>query len=582
MDHVVANEKVASSSALTNIFENFSWPAIEEKIRALFAALSALSTRRKIILAGTLLCVIAIVGYGWSTLALSQYKVLFSNLSDRDAGKITQSLTQLNVPYHLSDLPGAILVPAESVHEVRLKLAAQGLPRGSYIGFELMDAEKFGISQFAEQVNYQRALEGELARTIRSLQQVLDVRVHIAIPKASVFLSQQRAPTASVVVHLRGVLDAQQIKGIQHLVASSVPNLRPDNVSILDAQGSLLSADVNDPLKKINDQHIAYTHRLEEDYIKRIYRILEPITGAGNVRAEITADIDFSQQEEVSEEYSPNTESTKKAIRSEQLSLSGARGAAGGVPGVAGNTPSTLTETATAGSAGASTAAGHEQRASMTNYAVNKKIFRKHDNAYAVQRLTIAVIINDHSQVDKDGKVSIKPWEKTDLEKFDTLVKSSVGFRTDRGDSIQIINQNFQGAEIKKTTFLEYITDFFSVPGHFDLLKNMLFSFLFLGGGFYLIFLLLGPYLKELGNKIFQATTDSDETTLHTVPEVPKEDGSTDPKKELSSLDEFEQLLEQGGEQSYTNLINFMQKLAAENPEMLQHLIRQWLEDHKS
>src|SRR6188768_3412210 len=263
--------------------------------------LAQMSSQQKMGLMLAVSAIVALLAGGWMWTQAPEYKVLFSNISDRDGGAIIASLQQLNVPYKFADGGGAILVPANQVHDVRLKLAAQGLPKGGLVGFELMENQKFGTSQFLEQVNFQRALEGELARSIQALSAVSSARVHLAIPKQSVFVREQQKPSASVLLnlHLGRSLEPQQVNAIIHLVSSSVPNLPVKNVTVVDQHGELLSKiDESGANTGLDPGQLKYVQALEQSYIKRIEAILGPIVGQENVRAQVAADIDFSQSEQ--------------------------------------------------------------------------------------------------------------------------------------------------------------------------------------------------------------------------------------------------------------------------------------------
>ena len=249
------------------------------------------------------------------------YKVLFSNLSDKDGGAIVAQLTTLNVPYQYAEGGGAILIPADRVHDVRLKLATQGLPKGSVTGFELMETSRFGITQFQERLNFQRGLEGELTRSIQALASVQNARVHLALPNQNGFFREQQKPSASVLVtlHPGRFLDRAQIAGIVHLVASSVPELQPSAVSILDDTGKLLSQSPDGSGNAVDVQKLMYTQQIEQQYTRRILDILEPVVGKDNVRAQVTAEMDFSQTESTSEQHRPNQGADTGAIRSQQV-----------------------------------------------------------------------------------------------------------------------------------------------------------------------------------------------------------------------------------------------------------------------
>ncbi|WP_340520051.1 flagellar basal-body MS-ring/collar protein FliF, partial [Cupriavidus necator] len=292
-----------------------------------------------LMLAGAALAAAIAVGVLWSR--SPDYKVLYSNLSERDGGAVLQSLQQMNVPYKFAEGGGAVMVPAEKVHEIRLRLASQGLPKSGTAGMELMDNQKFGISQFAEQVNYQRGLEGELARSIESIAAVQSARVHLAIPKPTLFVRERQKPTASIVLQLYPgrAIDEGQVAAISHLVSSSVPELTPKSISIVDQHGNLLSNTGNE--RMLDATQLKYVQALEQNYLKRIEAILTPIVGKDNVRAQVTADVDFSIVEHTDESYKPNQDPTRSAIRSQQTSESTQQGATppGGVPGALSNQP---------------------------------------------------------------------------------------------------------------------------------------------------------------------------------------------------------------------------------------------------
>ena len=296
------------------------------------------------------------------------YKVLFSNLSDKDGGAIVAQLSQMNVPYKHADGGGAILIPAERVHDVRLRLATQGLPRGSVTGFELMETNRFGMTQFQERLNFQRGLEGELTRSIQALSSVQGARVHLALPNQNGFFREQQKPSASVLVSLHPgrILDRAQLAGIVHLVASSVPELAPSAVSVLDDTGKLLSQSPDAAGEDgINAQQLLYVQQIEQQYARRIMEILEPVVGRNNVKAQVSAELDFSRTESTSEQFRPNQTPDSGAIRSQQvLESSGtANKTATGVPGAVANQPPAPSAAPVNGANPAPTAGGRKRRA---------------------------------------------------------------------------------------------------------------------------------------------------------------------------------------------------------------------------
>src|ERR1035437_5993720 len=306
-------------------------------------AVTRLSNQQKILLMVAIAVVIALVVAGNTWIKQADYRILFSNISERDGGAVIAALEQRNVPYKFSDSGSAILVPSSRVHDVRLRLATQGLPKGGGVGFELMENQKFGISQFAEQVNYQRGLEGELARTIQSIGAVQAARVHLAIPKPTVFVREELKPSASVLLNLYAgrLLDPGQIAGIQNLVSASVPNLSASSVTLIDQNGTMLSQLKSALMDAgLDPSQIKYVQEIEASAIKRIDDILSPIVGQGNDRVQVAADVDFSQNEQTAETHRPNTTPPDIAIRSQQTSESAsATPSALGVPGALSNQP---------------------------------------------------------------------------------------------------------------------------------------------------------------------------------------------------------------------------------------------------
>ncbi|ETT00795.1 MULTISPECIES: flagellar basal-body MS-ring/collar protein FliF [Providencia] len=382
------------------------------------------------------------------------YRVLLSNLSAKDGGDIVGQLTQMNVPYQIADNGSAILVPADKVHELRLKLAQSGLPKGGNTGFELLDKEQFGISQFSEQINYQRALEGELSRTIESLSPVQSARVHLAIPKPTLFVREQKLPTASVTVGLLPgrMLDEGQISAIVHMVSSSVTGLTAANVIIVDQTGRLLTNNDNSQ-QSANSAQIKMTKEMEAHLKERIEDILSPLVGRANIHAQVTAQMDFSKVEQTSEEYKPNQTPDAAAVRSRQNSesLQNSNGGPSGVPGALSNQPVSApsapidaNKESTDGKTAGNTRNGtlNTQRDETTNYEVDRKISHTQRQIGVVDRLSVAVIVNYQSQEGEKGP-EMKPLPPEMLQQIDALTREAMGYSAQRGDSINITNSLF-------------------------------------------------------------------------------------------------------------------------------------------
>ena len=393
------------------------------------------------------------------------YRTLYSNLSDQDGGAIVTQLTQMNIPYRFADGSGAIEVPADKVHELRLRLAQQGLPKGGAAGFELLDQEKFGISQFSEQVNYQRALEGELARTIETLGPVKGARIHLAMPKPSLFVREQKSPSASVTVNLQPgrALDDGQISAIVHLVSSAVAGLPPGNVTVVDQSGRLLTQS-GVAGRDLNDAQLKYTADVESRVQRRIEAILGPIVGNGNVHAQVTAQLDFASKEQTEEQYAPNGGDPAQAVlRSRQVNSSKQIGGQypGGVPGALSNQPAPANSapitTPQNGQNGQQNAQGQQQGQQTTstntaasgprntthnetnNYEVDRTIRHTKMNVGDVQRLSVAVVVNYRTLA--DGKTAALTADQ--LKQIEDLTREAMGYTEKRGDTLNVVNSPF-------------------------------------------------------------------------------------------------------------------------------------------
>ncbi|MDC8773808.1 flagellar basal-body MS-ring/collar protein FliF [Roseateles albus] len=399
------------------------------------------------ILAGTVLAITL-----WSN--QGDFRPVFTGLSDKDGGAVISQLTTLNVPYR-HEAGGTILVPAAQVYDVRMKLASAGLPKGSTVGYELMDKSSIGQTQFNERLSFQRGLEGELTRTITALADVADARIHLAIPQQNGFFREQQKPSASVMLTLRGgrSLDRAQIAGIVHLVSASVPELSPKAVSVLDQTGALLSNSSNDGLggSGLDSQQLQYKQQIEANFNKRIYELLEPVVGRENLRATVTADVDFSQVESTAEEFKPNQgQNANASVRSSQTneSINSTPAPATGVPGAATNQPpvpatAPINGQAAPLQAGGGTPNSSSRREAVTNFELDKTVRVTRNATGAVRRLNAAVVINHRSSTDAKGKTSSLPVSQEELDKLTGLVKETMGFNQERGDSLKIISAPF-------------------------------------------------------------------------------------------------------------------------------------------
>ncbi len=463
-------------------------------------------------LAVAICAVIAFLVGGWAWLQTPDYRVLFTNIGDRDGGAVIASLSQMNVPYKLTD-GGAIMVPANLVPDTRLKLASQGLPKGGTVGFEILDNQKFGTTQMQEQVNFQRALEGELTKSIQSISAVQGARVHLAIPKPSVFLREKQKPSASVLVSLYPgkALDNAQVAGIVHLVSSSVPDLADANVAVVDATGNLLThapeAGGLDPGK------LAYVKEMEQGYARRITSIIESIVGAGNVRAEVAADVDFSQTEQTAETFKPNGNAQASAMRSQQSTeSSNSTGSASpsGVPGAQANTPTNAGAPASPATAPNGTSSNSATKKDNTvNYELDRTVEVKRMPVGTVRRLSAAIVVNNRRvEVKPEGKADAKadvkaearttvksePLQKSEIDQITALAREAMGFDEKRGDSLNVVNASFTQPDVLALPDVPMWKDPSNIGTAKEVGKNLLFALV----AAYLLFGVLRPAIRKL------------------------------------------------------------------------------------
>ena len=436
-----------------------------------------------------LIGVAAAVAAGVGVVLWSQgpsYSLLYGNLADADKAQVVASLDQAAIPYRLEPGTGAVLVPSDKVSDARMKLAAKGLPESG--GYSLMDKDPgFGVSQFMESARYQHAIETELGRTIASLKQVEGARVHLAMPAQSAFVRDKRQASASVFLQMKSGrrLEREQISSIINLVASSIPDMDPNQVTVIDSQGRLLSSPDRDGEVAQREQQIEIARRMEEDYAQRIESLLSPILGNGRVKAQVVAQVEMSATEEAREQYRPDSQILRSEQTSEESTRTGPN-AAQGVPGSLSNQPpqgGTVGQTAAAPAAATPAVAGapgatapgaqvaaaaaasaatpeNSNRQATRNYELDRTIAYTKNPAGRLQRLSVAVLVDNMRKTDKDGNTTEEPLSEEQMERFKTLVKDAVGFDEKRGDTVSVVNQGFHTdpisvPEIEKTPLLE-------------------------------------------------------------------------------------------------------------------------------
>lgn len=418
--------------------------------------LLALPQRSKIALGAGAIALAGVLVFALNAAREPEWRVLYTSLADKDGGAVIAALSQMNVPHKFSEGGAAILVPAPMVHDARLRLASQGLPKGGTVGFELMENQKFGATQFQERLNFQRGLEGELARSIMALSAVQSARVHLALPNQTAFLREQQKPSASVLLTLYHgrTLERSQVAGIVHLVAASVPDMQTRAVSVVDQTGTLLSETPDTRAGGLDASQLQYVRRTEQDLSHRILAILEPIVGPGNVKAQVTADLDFSQSESTAELYGPNQGNAPAAVRSQQLSEAPGAGAGtvGGSPGALSNQPPATPTSPINGApqaigpatAAPPAAAAGVKRDAVTNYEVDKTVKVVRNATGTIRRLSAAVLVNHMAVAGPNGQPgAARPLSEAQMQQVNALVREALGFSTERGDSVQVVNAPF-------------------------------------------------------------------------------------------------------------------------------------------
>lgn len=429
----------------------------------------------------------------------TDYRPLFTNLNTEDAGEIVKKLKEQKVPYQLSSEGKAILVPSEKVYDLRLSLASDGLPQGGGVGFEIFDRKNFGATEFVQKLNYQRALQGELSRTISQISGVDQARVHLAIPEKSLFKENEKAPTASVVLRMKAsrTLTDSEVQGIVRLVSASIEGMDPDHVTVLDSRGKILSkGGVSDATSKMTSTMLETQRNYEKNLEDRLQSLLDKAVGSGKSVARVTATFDFKQVERYEEKYDPDT-----VVRSEQRSEEKSNGmqAASGAPGV-------QTNLGRNNGAGTATLGGGSKNDETMNYEVNRATSRTIEPVGTLAKLAVAILVDgkyDSPAAGKGGapaKAKYVARTPEELQKLETLIRTAVGFNTERGDQITVANIPFQDTEEGSAS----PEGWWNQPVAMSLLKNGIIGLGFLALLFFVIRPLLNTTLGAAKKTVFE------------------------------------------------------------------------------
>jgi flagellar M-ring protein FliF len=405
-------------------------------INAIKEQIKAIPPKKRIMFLALITVVISSLILFFTWIQKADYQVLYSNLSEEDAGLIIQKLREQKIPYRIS--AGIVMVPSDRVYDVRLQLASQGLPQGGGVGFELFDKTSFTMTDFVQKLNYRRALQGELARTIRSLSEIQQCRVHLAVPEKSLFSNDDQRPKASVLVQMKQgrSLSQSQVQGIVHLVSSSVEGLDPKDVALVDSRGEMLTSVVEGSLGITSGQR-EYQRNVEKDLESRIVGILEPVVGKGKVKAKVSADIDFTKTEKTEERFDPDSQVARSEQKIMEKSVNGNRG---GVPGVSSNLPGKPATPA------ASAQAQSEKKSETINYEISKVTSHVIDPSGEIKRQSAVVLVDGIYTAAKQGsqEKTYTPRTAQEITQFEDMVKKAVGFKTDRGDEVRVVNMPFE------------------------------------------------------------------------------------------------------------------------------------------
>jgi len=548
--------KAQNSSPITAFTEGFiQLPAFRQLgVLIGFAAVAALG--------------VALVLWSWSP----SYGMLFGSMGDKEISEIAAVLQQRNINYKLDPRSGALLVPSSKIHEIRLQLAAEGLPRSSGQGLEILQQkQEFGTSQFMELARYQHALEMELARSIASIGSVQTTRVHLALPKQSVFVRKRQDPSASVLVKLYPgrVLEEGQVSAITHLVASSIPNLEPERVTVVDESGRLLSARQRSPEMAMNQGQFEYVRNLESSFISRIEDILSPLVGRNGVRAQVAADIDFSVTEQTSEIYNPDLPALRSQAITEEQSLANALQ---GVPGALANQPpgaGVAPEVAVGQNAAAAGQPANSRRQSTSNYELDRTISHTRMAGGLMRRLSVAVVVNDHLVPNEAGVMVSEPRSDEELERLTALVRDAVGYDAQRGDTVNVISAPFTPmealAEISPEPIWEqaWVLDLGKVLG--ALLLGML-----------LIFAVLRPMMRNLA-AIKSADAPSDPAGSAAL----GQDGLGDDQLTLGHDKPSDGVVKLAGPGAYEQNIEMVREVVKDDPKLVAQVMRNWISEDK-
>ena len=500
------------------------------------------------------------------------YRLLYGNLTEQASSEIIEILRTQNITYQLDEKTGQIMVSNKKIHDVRILLAGLGLPTSEEKGFEILDKDQgFGTSQFMEKARYHRALEGELAKSIKEIASVETARVHLAIPKQSVFIRNRQEPTASVLTILKPgrSLSEGQVAAVVHLVASSIPLLKPENVTVVDQSGKLISNRKLEGSLGMSTQQFEFKRKLEEYYIERIERILTPIVGFEGVRAQVDAEVDFSAVESTQESFNPDL----PAVRSEQTIEEESRGGGiSGVPGALTNQPPGVAiapEIATNGIDNDNGGPSRKSKRATFNYEIDKTISHIKRAPGQLERLSVAVVIDDKLSYGEDGEILRKNYSLEQIEEFTSLIRKAVGFNPARGDSVNVVNASF----LNSTNLPPLPEDpLWEQQWFLDLVKQ--------GAGILFFLLILGfvvrPVVKAWTHKEEEPEEEVEEIVELTSEQVAEQQKLDLEKKRPGGLSPEDWATLGVSHEEYLVMLEKVRKMAEDDPLIVAQVVKTW------
>jgi len=454
--------------------------------------IGALPPQKKLMLLVLLAAVIGGVVLMTSWAKTPEYGVLFSNMDQEDVQLVIGKLKEKKVDCKAAG--SAVMVPEDKVYDLRMELAGEGVPRGGGIGFEIFDKNSLGMTEFVQKMNYQRALQGELARTIRQLAEVEDCRVHLVLPERSLFINSQDKARASVVLKLKGgrLFTPEQSQGIVHLVSSSVEGLSPQDVTLLDTKGRMLSSPgEGDPSVMLSSTQLAYRKSVEKDMEQRVQSMLEAALGQGKAVVRVTADMDFTQEEKSEETYDPKTTVLRSQQKTSEKEATG-QFASSGIPGVSSNVPKKA-----AAKTSSQPGATSEKQSETANYEVSLSKSHIIKPTGTIKKISVAVLVDGAYETKGDKRVFV-PKSPAELAKLDSIVKGAMGFTAERGDVLEMVNVPFESAAEAESLAGTSGKDPWYVTYGLRYVKQAVVAL-----GMLLIFLfVVRPMLKSLGSSI--------------------------------------------------------------------------------